>query len=98
MHSGEGACSWPRWMLRAHIETFQCTDIQWLAGMIWRDTIEMFQFTDDQWLAGMIWRDALFIDTALPFGLLSAPKIFTALADAAEWIERRRRVYHSLSG
>jgi len=28
----------------------------------------------------------LFIDTVLPFGLCSAPKIFTAVADAVEWI------------
>ena len=42
--------------------------------------------TNDRWLAGIIWDGALFIDTALPFGLRSAPKIFTALTDAAEWI------------
>ena len=34
----------------------------------------------------MIWDEKLFIDTVLPFGLRSAPKIFTALADALEWI------------
>ena len=33
-----------------------------------------------------------FVDTALPFGLRSAPKIFTALADAAEWIIKQRGV------
>ena len=32
------------------------------------------------------------MDTTLPFGLRSAPKIFTALVDAAEWIIRRRGV------
>ena len=41
---------------------------------------------DDQWLFGMVWEDALFINTALPFGLRSAPKIFNAIADAMEWI------------
>ena len=35
---------------------------------------------------GMYWQDSLFVDTALPFGLRSAPKIFTSLADAAQWI------------
>ena len=44
---------------------------------------------DDRWLTGMIWDSALFIDTALLFGLRSAPKIFMALADAAEWILRK---------
>ena len=38
---------------------------------------------DDRWLTGMIWDGALLI---VPFGPRSAPKIFTALADAAEWI------------
>ena len=39
---------------------------------------------EDRWLTGMKWRDRLFVDAALPFGLRSAPKIFTAMADAAE--------------
>ena len=39
---------------------------------------------DDRHLLKMIWEGALYIDTALPFGLRSAPKIFTAIADAAE--------------
>ena len=41
---------------------------------------------DDRWLMGMMWEGALYVDTALPFGLRSAPKIFTAIADAAQWI------------
>ena len=40
----------------------------------------------DRWLMGMSWEDALYIDITFPFGLRSAPKIFTDLADAAEWI------------
>ena len=47
---------------------------------------------DDRWLLGMTWDGSLYIDTALPFGLRSAPKIFTAVADAAEWIVWRRGV------
>ena len=47
---------------------------------------------DDHWLMGMSWEESLFIDTALPFGLRSAPKIFTAVADAAEWILRQAGV------
>lgn len=41
---------------------------------------------DDRRLLGMMWEGSLFIDTVLPFGLRSAPKVFTAIADAAEWI------------
>jgi hypothetical protein len=44
---------------------------------------------DDRVLMGMKWEGDLFIDTALPFGLRSAPKIFNAVADAVEWILRQ---------
>ena len=40
----------------------------------------------------MQWDGALFVDTTLPFGLRSALKILTALADAAEWVIKRRGV------
>ena len=39
---------------------------------------------EDRWLLGMLWDGGLFLDLTLPFGLRSAPKIFTAIADAAE--------------
>ena len=45
---------------------------------------------DDRSLLGMRWKDQLFIDTALPFGLRSAPKIFSAISDTLEWILRRQ--------
>ena len=47
---------------------------------------------EDRWLMGMRWSETLFVDTALPFGLRSAPKIFTAIADAVEWIAREEGV------
>ena len=47
---------------------------------------------DDRWLLGMQWEGALFVDTALPFGLRSTPKIFTAIANAAEWIVKAEGV------
>ena len=34
----------------------------------------------------MSWNGQLYVDTALPFGLRSAPKNFNALADAWQWI------------
>ena len=46
----------------------------------------------DRLLLGMQWEDNVYVDAALPFGLRSAPKIFTAVADAAEWIVRREGV------
>ena len=47
---------------------------------------------DDRWLFGMVWEGVLFVDTALPFGLRSAPKLFNAVADAVEWILRQAGV------
>ena len=46
---------------------------------------------DRIWL-GMQWKGALFVDGMLPFGLRSAPKIFSAVADALEWCIHRRGV------
>ena len=36
----------------------------------------------------------LYVDTTLPFGLRSAPKIFNAVADALEWILREQGIVH----
>ena len=47
---------------------------------------------DDRWLLGMRFEGATYKDTVLPFGLRSAPKVFNAVADALEWICRRRGV------
>ena len=41
---------------------------------------------DDRLLLVIQWTDKLYMDTELPFGLRSAPKIFSAIADALEWI------------
>ena len=38
----------------------------------------------------MCWEGKVYVDTALPFGLRSAPLIFTALADALLWVLRQR--------
>ena len=39
----------------------------------------------DRHLLGMRWKEKIYVDAALSFGLQSAPKIFTALADALTW-------------
>jgi len=41
---------------------------------------------DDQPLLGVIWDGRIYIDKMLPFGLHSAPIIFSAVADALQWI------------
>ena len=40
---------------------------------------------EDRQLLGMMWDGALYVDCVLPFGLCSATKIFTSIADALEW-------------
>ena len=54
---------------------------------------------EDRLLLGMVWEDGLYVDAMLPFGLRSAPKIFTAVADALEWVIRQEgveRLFHYL--
>jgi len=48
----------------------------------------------DRPLLAFEWRGNIYVDGMLPFGLRSAPKIFTAIADALEWIVRSRGVRH----
>ena len=48
---------------------------------------------EDRLLLGTKWQGKLFIDTVLPFGLRSAPKIFNAIADALEWIFAHSGIY-----
>ena len=45
---------------------------------------------DDRPLLAVQWKGAIFCDAMLPFGLRSAPKIFSAVADALEWCCKRR--------
>ena len=56
-------------------------------------------YPEDRLLLGLQWREQLYIDTVLPFGLRSAPKLFNAVADALQWIIRSRGprlVFHYL--
>ena len=48
----------------------------------------------DRLLLATQWKDELFLDKVLPFGLRSAPIIFTAVADTLEWVIRRQGVPH----
>jgi len=41
---------------------------------------------EDQHLLGIEREGAIFMNKSLPFGLRSRPKIFYAVADAAQWI------------
>ena len=52
----------------------------------------------DRWLLGMVWNGQTYIDTVLPFGLRSAPIIFTAVADVLQWIFESQGVHHIMRG
>ena len=42
----------------------------------------------------MKWDNFIFIDTYLPFGLHSVPKLFNILADLLQWIAQQQGVSH----
>ncbi len=48
----------------------------------------------DRFLLGMKWQGEILVDKVLPFGLRSAPIIFSAVADALQWIIQKKQVDH----
>ena len=48
---------------------------------------------DDRHLLGMVLGEELYVDTALPFGLRSAPVLFSAIADGLAFIMKSRGVH-----
>lgn len=51
---------------------------------------------DDHPLLAIRWDRNMYLDTSLPFGLRSAPKIFSAVADALAWVLHSHGVRHQL--
>ena len=51
---------------------------------------------EDQHLLGVKWNGSVYIDKVLPFGLRSAPKIFSAVADALLWILNKKGITKGL--
>ena len=47
---------------------------------------------EDRLLLGMKWHDRHMVDSALPFELRSAPKLFNVVADCLQWIFRQRGI------
>lgn len=50
----------------------------------------------DRTLLGMEWKGTIYVDKVLPFGLRSAPLIFSAVADGLTWMIRQKGVEHYL--
>ena len=64
-----------------------------LVKMDLRDAYRMIPVhPDDQHLLAVQWQGMTFVDKALPFGLRSAPKVFSAVADAMAWVLFNRGV------
>ena len=51
---------------------------------------------DDHHLLGIQWEGKTYVDRALPFGLRSAPKIFSAVADMVSWVLHCAGIQHQL--
>lgn len=41
---------------------------------------------NNQHLLGIQWKNSIYIDRLLPFGLRSAPKVFSAIVDTLQWL------------
>ena len=50
----------------------------------------------DRHLLGMRWRKQVYIDSCLPFGLRSAPKLFNILADLVSWVSAQQGISYIL--
>ena len=46
----------------------------------------------DRLLLGMSWKETVYVNMTLPFGLQSAPIIFSATADGLQWIIKQEGV------
>ena len=51
---------------------------------------------DDHHLLVILWEDQAYVDRALPFGMWSAPKLFTAVANALAWVLYQRGIKYLL--
>ena len=45
---------------------------------------------NDLYLLGMQWQGNYFVDIALPFGLRSAPQVFSSVVDLVEWVLKKQ--------
>ena len=74
-----------------HILTFSAST--WLAKIDIRNAFRLLPVhSADCHMLGMRWNNQIYIDTCLPFGLCSAPKLFNILADLLSWILRSKGV------
>jgi len=44
----------------------------------------------DRVFLGLRWKETIFVDGMLPFGLCSAPKVFSAVADASNGVSQKK--------
>ena len=51
---------------------------------------------NDRHLSGMSWNQQIFVDCQLPFGLRSAPAIFSATADVIKWLVKNKSITYCM--
>ena len=61
-----------------------------------KEAYRMIPVHHDQHLLRVRWNDSYYIDRMLAFGLRSAPKIFSAVADALQWMLSQRAITNIL--
>ena len=75
----------------------QCGPGAWMAKLDLKSAYRKVPVhPDDQPLLGMAWGGRTFCDRAFPFGLRSAPKLFTAVADGLSWALQREGIANVL--
>ena len=93
--------------ISSDLSSLACTSVDHLASLVLScgrgallvkaDIKEAYRMVpihpDDRHLLGVWWNGCVYIDRMLLFGLRSAPKIFTAVADALQWILNSRGIY-----
>lgn len=94
----DGRCSIPSACLSMFAQGVEATTRGLLASSRKREAGQVgdfprvvSQWLQDQWTLMIVcgwdgWVTKVYMDTAIPFSLRSAPKIFTALADALQWV------------
>ena len=60
-----------------------CQDVSWQSSR--HQTSLLPVHPQDWFILGVFWQGEVFVDRTLPFGLSSAPKLFSAVTDSLAW-------------
>jgi len=83
----------------AELSSLSYSSIDYLASLVvseGRGSKIVLVHPEDQHLLGVQWEGVVYINRVLPFGLRSTPKLFTAVADAIQWILCKKGINEGL--